>query len=192
MTTSSPPDAELIRRATSGDDGAFATLAERWHPRVFRWACGMLDDPDDADDVAQDVLVRLYANLRRFRGGSRFSTWLYQITRNAARDAMRRAGRRTRLLERLHVLEPPDEAPDPEAAMDDARIARRARAALSRLPERQRTVFDLVDLQGLAPQAAAALLGVAPATARVHLLRARRALREALLADLPDLEGGLP
>lgn len=74
MTSPTPPDAELIRRAQAGDEDAFGTLAQAWHPRVFRWACGLLDDPDDADDVAQLVLVRLYANLGRFRGRARFST----------------------------------------------------------------------------------------------------------------------
>jgi len=176
----SPSEAELLRRAQAGDDEAFTRLVEAWHPRVFRWAAGMLDDADDADDVTQHVLVRLYAHLPRFRGHASFSTWLYQITRNAARDAWRRRGSRLRALERLHVLDRPVAAePDPEASDD---VVARARAALASLPERQRAVFDLVELQGYAPHEAAALIGIAPATVRVHLLRARRALREIMLA----------
>lgn len=179
-----PPDADLIRRAQAGDEAAFTALVEAWHPRVLRWAAGMLDDPDDADDVAQLVLVRLYAGLHRFRGTARFSTWLYQITRNAARDAMRRRGRRRRAMDRLRTFDPAVPATESAAdAVDRDDLTQRARAVLATLPERQRTVLDLVDLQGVTPQEAAALLGVAPATARVHLLRARRALRAALLPD---------
>jgi RNA polymerase sigma-70 factor (ECF subfamily) len=183
-----PSDAELIRRAQEGDDEAFTALALAWHPRVFRWACGLLDDADDADDVAQQVLVRLYAHLGRFRGLARFSTWLYQITRNAARDARRRHGRRARAVERMLTFDPPPSLSAPGDGIAEGDVAERARAALADLPERQRAVFDLVELQGYAPQEAAALLGISPATARTHLLRARRALRTALLAAVPNLQ----
>jgi len=184
-------DVDLIRRTAEGDDEAFAALVARWHGTVYRWAAGMTGDPDDADDVAQQVLVRLYAHVGRFRGEARFSTWLYQITRNAARDAARRRGRRARAMERMTTLDPPPTAtPHPADTGPDAEVTGRARAALARLPERQRAVLDLVDLQGYAPQEAAELLGVAPATARVHLLRARRALRAALVAGLAQPEGG--
>lgn len=194
MTRSPPhPDAELIRRAQGGDEEAFTALATAWHPRVFRWACGMLDDPDDADDVAQQVLVRLYTHLGGFHGRARFSTWLYQITQNAARDVRRRRGRRAQAYERMVRLD----APQPSSAVGDhgagdADLADRARAALAGLPERQRAVFDLVELQGYGSQEAADLLGISPPTARTHLLRARRALRSAMLAATPTLAEDLP
>ena len=190
MTRSPPPsDAELIRRAQEGDEEAFTALAVSWHPRVVRWACGLLDDPDDADDVAQQVLVRLYTHLGRFRGLARFSTWLYQITVNAARDARRRRVRRARIVERMATIDPPPVATtDPGDRMAEGEVMDRAHAALAALPARQRAVFDLVELQGYGPQEAAALLGISPPTARTHLLRARRALRTALLAAVPTLQ----
>jgi len=189
LSRSPPPsDAELIRRAQEGDDDAFTALAVTWHPRVFRWACGLLDDPDDADDVAQQVLVRLYTHLGRFRGLARFSTWLYQVTLNAARDAERRRGRRARAVERMLTLDPPPAAATvPDGRIAEGDVVERARAVLAALPDRQRAVFDLVELQGYAPQEAAALLGVSPPTARTHLLRARRALRAALVDAVPTL-----
>jgi RNA polymerase sigma-70 factor (ECF subfamily) len=189
LTRSPPPsDAELIRRAQEGDDEAFTALAIAWHPRIYRWACGLLDDPDDADDVAQQVLVRVYTHLGRFRGLARFSTWLFQITRNAARDARRRRGRRARAHERMLTFDPPAAVTRPGDHLAEEDLAERARAVMAGLPERQRAVFDLVELQGYAPQEAAALLGISPPTARTHLLRARRALRTALLAAVPTLE----
>jgi RNA polymerase sigma-70 factor (ECF subfamily) len=193
LTRSPPPsDAELIRRAQEGDEEAFTALAVSWHPRVLRWACGLLDDPDDADDVAQQVLVRLYTHLGRFRGLARFSTWLYQITLNAARDARRRRVRRARVVERMATINPPPVATtDPGDRMAERDVMDRAHAALAALPARQRAVFDLVELQGYGPQEAAALLGISPPTARTHLLRARRALRTALLAAVPTLQEGV-
>ena len=76
--------APLVRRAQDGDAGARDKLLRRCHATVYRWALVYTGDPDDADDVAQDVLVRLATRLDRYTGRSRFTTWLYQVTRNAA------------------------------------------------------------------------------------------------------------
>jgi RNA polymerase sigma-70 factor (ECF subfamily) len=184
-----PPDAELLRLAQAGDEAAFTSLALAWHPQIHRWAAGLVADADDADDVAQTVLVRLFEHLPGFRGTARLSTWLYQITRNAALDALRKRRRRQRLLERWRGAEGVQNAQtQPGATLDRQDLLDRAREVVAGLPERQRAVLALVDLQGHAAQEAAALLGVAPSTARVHLLRARRAVRAALMADLPAPE----
>jgi RNA polymerase sigma-70 factor (ECF subfamily) len=174
-------DEELIARAQRGDAVAFRGLVERWHVTIHRWALAHLGDPDEADDVTQQVLVRLHLRLHRFRGAARFSTWLYQVTRNAARDAHRRRSRRARTMDRLERLADPPAAADPLADVERREVIDAARAALARLPERQREVFDLVDLQGYAAHEAAGLLGVSAATARTHLFRARRAVRAAML-----------
>ena len=186
-----PTDADLVRRARSGDEQAFAALVTRWHARIHRWAFAWVADADEADDVTQQVLVRLHLQLSRFRGQAAFSTWAYQITRNAARDAFRRRRRRARALERLQAMGPADEAgPDPTVAFEQRDAAAAARAALAGLPPRQREVFDLVDLQGHAPHEAAAVLGLSDGTVRAHLFRARRAVRAAVLALDPALAEG--
>jgi RNA polymerase sigma-70 factor (ECF subfamily) len=186
-----PTDADLIRNARAGSEPAFRDLVERWHPRIHRWAMGMVDDPDDADDVTQQVLVRLHLRLGRFRGDSAFGTWLYQITRNAARDTLRRRRRRERAYQRLHAADPVGEAPPSAAdALEARETTALARDALARLPERQREVFDLVDLQGFAAHEVAALLGLDDGTVRAHLFRARRAVRAAILALAPTLTEG--
>jgi RNA polymerase sigma-70 factor (ECF subfamily) len=178
-------DDELIARAQRGDSDAFRELVDRWYARIYRWALGHTGDPDDADDVTQQVLVRLHLRLGRFRGAARFSTWLYQVTRNAARDAHRRRTRRLRAIDRMQRLaDAPAPTPptDPAVEVERRETVAAARAALMRLPERQREVFDLVELQGYEAQEAASLLGVSAATARTHLFRARRAVRAAMLA----------
>jgi len=186
-----PTDADLVRRARSGDEAAFEALVTRWHARIHRWAFAWVADADEADDVTQQVLVRVHLRLSRFRGQSAFSTWAYHITRNAARDAFRRRRRRERALARLSAMGPADDAgPDPTAAFERREAAATARAALAGLPPRQREVFDLVDLQGHAPHEAAAVLGLSDGTVRAHLFRARRAVRAAVLALDPALAEG--
>ena len=181
---------ELLRRVRDGDVAAFRELVRRIHPLVHRWATTRTADPDLADDVTQEVLVRVHRRLDEFRGDSRFTTWLYRLTANAASDQLRRAGRQRRLAARLlsavaradhAAAAPADAGPDGERIR--LLVARFAQA----LPDRQRQLFDLVDLQGFEPTEAAAMLGLSGSTARVHLHRARRALRAAILEDAPEI-----
>ncbi len=181
-----PPDADLLLRARTGDEAAFTELVARWYPRIHRWALGQTDDPDSAEDIAQQVLIRFHLHLGGFRGNSRLSTWLFQVTRNAARDALRRRRRREGMMERFHSAVPAVPAVPTDAA-ERGELMALARQALAGLPARQRTVFDLVDLQGYAAAEAATLLGLSAGTVRAHLFRARRALRAAVLRLAPEL-----
>jgi RNA polymerase sigma factor (sigma-70 family) len=178
----------LVRQAQGGDETAFRELVGRYYAQIHRWALSHTQDPDDADDVAQNVLVRLHLQLRRFRGRSQFTTWLYQVTRNSALDFHRSRLRREGALRRMQQMEPtnPPSEGDSASEVERADLLEVALAAFRRLPERQREVFDLVDLQGYAPVEAAGMLGVAAATARVHLLRARRAVRASVIATFPE------
>lgn len=141
-------------------------------------------DEDDAEDAAQEALVRLHAGLRKFRGRSSFETWLYAITRNAAADLVRRRRSRQRMTHRLAEMGDGRESvssPDPLETMSARGLKDLVREFLTQLPSRQREAVDLVDLQGLAPAEAADLIGANPATLRTHLFRGRRALRQRLL-----------
>ena len=93
MTTSHPPDDDLdllVRRAQAGDAEAFDRLAARCRDRIYRWALVRIGDADEADDVTQTGLVRLATHLDRYDGRSRFTTWLYRVTANAAGGWFRR------------------------------------------------------------------------------------------------------
>ena len=176
--------ASLIGAAREGDEEAWSRLVRAVHPRVYRWALGLCRDPDEADDIAQDALVRLYRHLPGFAGRSRFTVWLYRITWNAAAARRRQSWWRRRApLEEL-VATGTMTGDDPEDCIDAARTAALARAAFAELPPRQRAIFDLADLQGYAPVEIAELLGMNPATVRVHLLKARRAVRAKLLREM--------
>jgi RNA polymerase sigma-70 factor (ECF subfamily) len=179
----------LVRRSQAGDRHAFNELAERCHAQVYRWALAQTGHPDEADDVAQDVLVRLHTDLARYRSQSRFTTWLYRVTRNLAIDRQRRHRRRIRLAERAARAEIPVsiEAPDPVDALHQADTVDAIMALFRDLPRMQREVFDLVDLQGMTPSDASALLGMNRNTVRAHLFRARRAIRGRMLERHPEL-----
>src|SRR5574339_267284 len=88
----------LIGRAKQGSAAAFTELAERVRVRVRRWAGRVVQDHDDADDVAQQVLLKLHVRIREFEGRSRFTTWLYRLTMNTALNRRRIDRRRAQLL----------------------------------------------------------------------------------------------
>ncbi len=181
------PLAELVGRAKAGDPEAFRHLVRRVYARVHRWALVRTGDPDDADDVVQAVLLKLHRGLGDYRGGGRLTSWLYRVTANAAEEVRRKRVRRVRLLEGR--LEAPAPALDPavDRSLDDARLAGLVLDRFRKLPDRQREVFDLVDLQGHAPAEVAEMLGLEPVTVRTNLLRARRAIRTKILESHPRL-----
>lgn len=182
--------ADLVQRALTGDAGARDALLARCHGTIYRWALVHTGDPDDAADVAQEVLVTLHARLDRYRGRSRFTTWLYQVTRNAARGLGRRIAGRLRLVRRLSrepAVSRPASPLDRLATSETGALV--ARLFLE-LPRRQREILYLVDLEGLGAAEIGARFGLKPATVRVHLLRARRTLRALIIERHPELAEG--
>jgi RNA polymerase sigma-70 factor (ECF subfamily) len=186
-----PRDLEALaaaaRSSPSAAGPAMAALLAASRERVYRWALVRTGDPDDADDVAQEVSMALHRRLGQFGGRSRFSTWLYRMAANAAAELHRRSRRRSE----VHGLasdETVTAALDEQiAGLADRRIADTVRGFFATLPDRQRELVDLVDLQGYTAAQAAEMLEIEPATARTHLFRGRRALRERLLETYPTL-----
>lgn len=175
---------ELARRARRGEREALGRLAGALRPLICRWALVITGDPDDAEDVAQVVLMKMAESMEHFDGRSKVTSWVYRITRNASLDHLRIRGRARRLADRLGQLARAA-TPRLEDPLDDIEMKRTVgliRTLLGELPLRQREVFDLVDLQGLKPREAAEMLEMNPNTVRVHLLRARRTMRGAMLA----------
>jgi len=181
-------DHALIRGAQAGERSAFDNLVRRYYGQIYRWAVARTGDPDDADDVTQETLLRLHRHLPDFDGRSRFSTWLYQVTRSASADLYRKRTRRARLFAR--VKRESATAIDPRgaaAATDERRASDLVKAFLEQLSDRQREVFDLVDLQGFRTVEVSAMLEMEPVTVRSHLFRARKAIREKILESYPEL-----
>jgi len=183
------PPADLVRRAQAGEAVALDELVRWCYPMVRRWALVRTGDPDEAEDVTQDVVAGLGERVRRFEGRSRFATWLFRITANAATGRDRRRTRRLKLLGSWGAVRggERDEEERRLAALHGEMVAGLVRTLLVELPERQRQVFDLADLQGYDAAEIAAMLEVDPATVRGHLMRARRVLRGRILEELPEL-----
>ncbi len=180
---------ELVRRAQEGDRAALRTLVESAYPLVRRWSLVRLADEADADDLTQEVMIQVIRRLKSFRGESLFTTWLYQLTRNAAVDKSRASVRRSRARERMAAELPAYAAVAPEV---DESLRRQEQHALLRpffdeLPERQRAVFDLVELQDRPTKEVAEMLGIEPVSVRANLFKARRTLRQKIMEAYPRL-----
>jgi RNA polymerase sigma-70 factor (ECF subfamily) len=175
----------LVRAAQGGQARAFDRLATALLPRLRRWALAHVSSPDDAEDIAQEALVKTHRYLGDFVFGSRFTTWAYAVTRRAAADWHRKRHRRVRLMEAR--LDPPADSIAPTLPLDEQALADLVQREFRRLPGRQREVFDLADLQGIPLTEIAEMLKLNPITARVHLHRARATIRSRILQTHPAL-----
>jgi RNA polymerase sigma-70 factor (ECF subfamily) len=166
------PEPETIRRARGGDPAAFEELVRAHQADVYRLALHLVRDRQTAEDVTQEAFLHAYKSLGRFRGQSRFSTWLYRITRNCAVDAIRRRERQRRLAVRA-AEEPQQADPSLRAALS---------SALNGLPPELREGFVLIEVFGLSYREAAQVLGVFTGTLKSRMHRTRRLLIQALEA----------
>lgn len=169
----------LIERARAGDREAFGQLVRLHRDAVYRFAARWLSDPEQALDVAQDVFVRAYDGLKNYRGDSRFRTWLFSITLNAARSAARRTKRRGEV--RLDTgAEFADLRTPPDARAARAEAYARAARALAGLPEKQRGAVTLRIYEGLSFKEVGEIIGCSEGSARVNYHHGIQKLREAL------------
>ncbi len=181
------PDASLVASARQGDRRALDLLAARLRDRVFRFVLRRVGDPDAAEDLTQDTFVEVVTKLDRFRGASRFSTWVLGIALNLTRNHLTRSPQRRYRMEPETVLDAvPDRTAGPHDAARGHAFAAAVRAAFGELPAESAEALRLVALDGLEYRDAAALLGVPLGTMKTRVFRARRALREAMAAAGQD------
>jgi RNA polymerase sigma-70 factor, ECF subfamily len=176
-----PTDARLVERAREGDAGAFETLVQRHYRPAFVVALGELRDAADAEDVCQDAFITALERLDGCRDPARFQAWLLQIVRNRARDVRRR--QQVRLAQPLEVARRTADAADPALDFERLTLRERLLAALAELPDVQRQVVLMYDLEGWPHREIAEQLELKEGTVRSHLFHARRALRALLGAD---------
>lgn len=169
---------ELARAVQGSERPAAEALLRASRPLVCRWALMQTGDPDEAEDVAQEVLVRVAGSLDGWSGRGRFTTWLYRVVSNVVQDGRRGRERELRRRERLGGL---PVRRNPATAPGGAEIQGLLRALMGKLTPNQRVAFDLVDLQGFSGAEAAAMQGMNESTFRVHLARGRAVIRRAIL-----------
>jgi RNA polymerase sigma-70 factor, ECF subfamily len=180
----------LIAAAREGDRGAFDELVRRTYVETYTLALRLVGDEEDARDVVQEAYLRAYRGLPRFRGDARFTTWMYRITANCAATFVGRR-RRSRHEELTDEVAGADDRPavDPQARADQAALRDRLQDALLDLPPRLRAVVVLRDIYDLSHEAIADELGISESAAKVRLHRARRRLRDRLIASAPSTGG---
>lgn len=194
--TASPlPDPAVLAAEVKGlleagrrDEAAdrFGRLVEAWQRRALRVALHYLGNPADADDAVQDAFVKLYAHMTAYRADLSFDAWFTRILVNTCLDHLKARRRLPSWSGALHTsaADVAEALPSHEPSAE-RRLAARDRwraltAAVEHLPERQRDVFVLTHLDDQPPHAIAQVLGMSPATVRVHLFRALRRLRSVL------------
>jgi RNA polymerase sigma-70 factor (ECF subfamily) len=179
-------DLELMARVRGGDTDAFAMLVGRHQHRVIGTIARMLGSTDDAEDLAQQVFVRVWRSAPRWEANARFTTWLLTITRNLVFNEVRRRSRsRTVPLDEPGEFGSPREYPDlaTNTPEDDLRVAELQQAidqAIQSLPEQPRMALILRRYEEMPYEEIAAVLGTTVPAVKSMLFRARSELRERL------------
>lgn len=182
------PDLADLRRAAEGDQAAYGRIVSRNIDAITRVAERMLGSRAEAEDVAQDVLLRGWRQTGSWRSGeARFSTWLHRVALSRCTDRLR-ARRESALDDSPELV---DRSPPPEAGLQQHSVALRVRAALGQLAERQRAAVVLCHFEEMTNIEAAAALEVSVDALESLLARGRRALRVALMPERAALIGDL-
>ena len=191
-----PQEQSWVSQAQQGDLAAFNAIVERYQQIAYNLALRMLRDPSMAQDVTQEAFFSAYRNIERYRGGS-LRSWLLTIVANRSRDILRSPARtRTSSLEAFTEGGDPGGPwahPDdpPEVQAERAETARAVQDAVAQLPEDQRLVIALVDLQQMDYEEAARIAGVSMGTVKSRIFRGRRRLKE-LLRPVWELSESAP
>jgi RNA polymerase sigma-70 factor (ECF subfamily) len=175
---------ELVQAAQAGSDEAFAALVERYRIKMFNLAFSITRDPDLADDLAQDVFIKAFESLPKFKSRSGFGTWLYRIAVNASMDHLRRERRFKIAAYKARASEPTvqdDEILQREIENDRAAKRKLLHQALRSLPDKHRIILTLRDVRGLPYKEISGMLDISAGTVDSRLHRARQKLRKRLI-----------
>ena len=184
-------DFELMARIGAGDHAAFRTLVERHQNAVIGTVAKMLGSPNDAEDISQQVFLRIWRNANRYRPDAKFTTYLFTITRNLVFNETRRRGRKKEVSsdereENSHhqIADSAERMPDAEFLQAELQLA--VDAAIAALPETQRMAVVLRQYDQLSYEEIAGVLQLSVSAVKSLLFRARGTLRESLEGYLRD------
>ncbi|MDP8256166.1 MAG: sigma-70 family RNA polymerase sigma factor [Candidatus Alcyoniella australis] len=191
------PDVELIKRVKTGDKSAFNTLVVKYQGRVYSLTLRMVSNHHLAEELTQEIFLKVYQKIGSFRGEAMFSTWLYQVSANHTRNKLKYLKRRAYF--RTQSLDQPletqdgemprqvaDDTFDPEKMAGSAEIRGIVQSKIADLPEDYRLVILLRDIQGLSYEEIAKVTGAVEGTIKSRLHRARNMLKESLRTVLSE------
>ena len=179
MVSLQDPDEDLIHRCQSGDQLAFNQVVLKYRNRVMGIATRMLGDRVEAEDLAQDVFVKVYHGLQGFQGEALFSTWLYRIAANSCLNQIRKRKRESQVAVSADDPEPTisDGKSNPHTLLEKKELNSFLEKAIHALPQEQRMVLILRDIEGLTYEEIADSLELELGTVRSRLHRARLEVR---------------
>jgi RNA polymerase sigma-70 factor (ECF subfamily) len=179
-----------VLRCQEDDYDAFDEIVARYKDEIYTYIRRMISNRDDAEDLAQEVFVRAFASIKSFRRESNLRTWLYRIATNLCIDKYRRKGVEKQFVTSLEREDPEDEEPnpidipdnkyDPERMYEHSELQMKIQKALLKLPEKQRAVILLFDLEGMSYEEIAKVVDCPVGTVKSRLFNARLQLRKLL------------
>jgi RNA polymerase sigma-70 factor (ECF subfamily) len=181
-------DEEVMVRCAQGSEPAFQVLVTRYRPRIINLITRFVGDFDRAEDIAQEVFIRVYRNRERYRKSGKFSTWIFTIAANLAKNEIRRKVRHRRVISMDEEKEPgtnlaatlADRDPGPGHALERKELEALILGAIESLPDRYRLALVLRDLEGLAYEEVSLVLGIPGGTVRSRINRARLMVKDKL------------
>lgn len=183
-------DAALVERALDKDLAAFEQLVARYQNKIVAYSARMLNDSDEAEDIAQETFIKAYRSLDSFRGASSFSTWLYRIATNLCIDRVRQRKRRPQQAYSLDEpydkedgtggRELPDYNAEPSRNVESEELRQQVRSTVAEMPEKLRQVLVMCDIQGMPYEKIAQILDCPMGTVKSRLFHARADLARRL------------
>ncbi len=181
----------LLKKSAKGDTDAFEELAQKYQKQIFNIALRLVNSSEDAADISQEVLLKLYRALPRFRGDAAFSTWVYRITVNTARDFMRKTYRHKEYLynnwadedDADKQVDIADYSAIPEDIYLNREVEQYLLALIENLSPKYKVVFTLREISGLGYQEIADILSISLGTVKSRLSRARKVMQDKIMAD---------
>jgi RNA polymerase sigma-70 factor, ECF subfamily len=181
------PEWEIVQKCQKGDVAAYEDIAAKYYRRVFTVILGVVHDRNDAMEVTQETFYRAFKNIKRFKGGSNFYTWIYRIAVNLAIDLQRRRKRSVvDLKEDMDevIVETEASGSDPFRKLHDRRLGEKLLRAIDELTPDHKAVIVMRAVDGLSYKEIGRIMGCSEGTVMSRLHYARKKLQEKLGSDL--------
>jgi RNA polymerase sigma factor (sigma-70 family) len=183
-------DVELIAQVKSGNTNAFRFLVDKFKNLVWHLVLRMINQQEDAEDICQEVFMRVFRDIGKFRGESKLSTWIGTITYNTCIDHLRKKGReKTYATDDLGTILAGKISPDSASSrVDKAYLKNIVHKIIEAMPVHYRTVITLYHLEEMSYREIEEITGMPEGTIKSYLSRSRQILREKIMQMVPDIE----